>query len=598
MPPTALAPDTTDSQPWSARWIVPRLLVIKGADEGRQFELTAPVVGVGRDPANGIRLHDTEVSRRHAEFRQVEDGYSLRDIGSANGTYVNNKPIEETVLQPGDHIQFGQSVLVYSAGRSERSAAGDLANRISMIARPDRGESPAIVKAIGETEGSRILARPDTAGTEWLKNALANLGIMYEAIQAVSHILDIDQLLERIMDLIFRSIAADRGCVMLINSDTGEFEPKAARWREGVDRKDKITLSRTIMDYVLRERQGVLVADAAQDERFASGQSIVRFGIVEALCVPMKGRHDTLGVLYLDTRCASRDAAWRGGATTKFTEDHLALAIAIGHQAALAIEETRYHQAMLQAERLAAIGQAIAALSHHIKNILQGLRSGSDILKMGLTEKSDELLQQGWRIVEKNQGKIYNLVMDMLSYSKEREPAIEETDLNQVIRDVVELLHPRARELNIRLEAALDGKMGRVPCDSEGIHRAVLNIVGNAFDAVEGVEGACVTLNTERDNEAGFATLTIHDNGVGIPPEKVQDIFKPFVSTKGAKGTGLGLAVSRKVLREHGGDILVESAPGKGSSFSLRLPLKSPLSNDGSGSGFNHLTLKAHLEPD
>ncbi len=129
----------------------------------------------------------------------------------------------------------------------------------------------------------------------------------------------------------------------------------------------------------------------------------------------------------------------------KFTEDHLALAIAVAHQAALAVEETRYHHAMVQAERLAAIGQTIAALSHHIKNILQGLRSGSDIIKMGLKEKNDDLIQQGWRIAEKNQGKIYDLVMDMLSYSKDRVPAVETTDLNDVVREVVELLAPRPR---------------------------------------------------------------------------------------------------------------------------------------------------------
>jgi len=114
----------------------------------------------------------------------------------------------------------------------------------------------------------------------------------------------------------------------------------------------------------------------------------------------------------------------------RFTEDHLKLAGAVAHQAALAVEETRYHQALLQAERLAAIGQTIASLSHHIKNILQGLRSGSEILKMGLKDKDDRLIQQGWRVAEKNQGKIYDLVMDMLSYSKEREPAVEMTDLN------------------------------------------------------------------------------------------------------------------------------------------------------------------------
>src|SRR5262249_22521916 len=280
-------------------------------------------------------------------------------------------------------------------------------------------------------------------------------------------------------------------------------EPKAVRWREGMDRQEKITISRTIMDYVLREKQGVLVTDASQDERFASGQSIMRYGIVEAICVPMKGRHETLGVLYLDTRCATRDATLKEGATAKFTEDHLALAIAIGHQAALAIEETNYHQAMLQAERLAAIGQAIAALSHHIKNILQGLRSGSEILKMGLTDHSEDLLQQGWRIVEKNQGKIYNLVMDMLTYSKEREPAIEETDLNGLVREVLELFEGRLKEVGAKLETHLQENLAPVSADPEGLHRALLNIVTNAIDAVEERKNPLVAVSTvlEADGE-------------------------------------------------------------------------------------------------
>src|SRR5262249_24582211 len=207
------------------------------------------------------------------------------------------------------------------------------------------------------TEGSRILAQPDKAQGPWLKNALANLGVMYEAIQAVSHILDVNQLLERIMDLIFRSIEADRGCIMLRNPDDGQFEPQAARWREDADHQEKIAVSRTIMDYVLREKQGVLVSDATQDERFNAGQSIVRFGIREVIFVPMKGRHETLGVLYLDTRSTAKDLVEANNPDGKFSEDHLKLAAAIAHQAALAVEETRYYQAMVQAERLAAIGQ-------------------------------------------------------------------------------------------------------------------------------------------------------------------------------------------------------------------------------------------------
>jgi signal transduction histidine kinase len=578
------------------------LIVIKGADEGKQFELSGDLLGAGRDASNRVRLHDTEVSRRHAEFVRTPEGYRLLDRGSVNGTFVNNQSIRDVLLQPGDQIQIGQTVLVYSAGgaagAADTSTASDLARRISLISRQDVELSSAIVKSIGEGEGGRILSRPDEVQGPWLKNALANLGIMYEAIQAVSHILDLEQLLERIMDLIFRSLDADRGCIMLRRGELlsaepepahqseaspptpDEFEPKAVRWRQPPGPDAIIPVSRTIMDHVLREKQGILVSDAAQDERFSPSQSVVRHGIREVICVPMKGRHETLGVLYLDT--AGRrpaEAAERGPLTRQFTGDHLALAIAIAHQAALAVEETRYYQALVHAERLAAIGQTIAALSHHIKNILQGLRSGGEILTLGLQDKDFGLLTQGWKIVEKNQGKIYDLVMDMLSYSKEREPSTEETDLNAVCRDVLELLQARAAERGVRLTSMLAADLGVVPVDPEGLHRALLNIVGNALDAVEDTADPQVRVETLREgpidrDKNGWVRIQVKDNGHGIPEDKLADIFRPFVSTKGSRGTGLGLAVSRKILREHGGDILVQSQPGRGSTFILRLPLR------------------------
>jgi signal transduction histidine kinase len=562
-----------------------RLVVIKGADEGKQFDLTDEVVTVGRDASNIVRLHDTEVSRRHAEFRRVDDGYTVVDKGSANGTFVNSRRVQEMLLQAGDQVIVGQTTLVYSTGVVQaREENTDLAEKISMITRHDLELSSAIIKTIAESEGSRILSQPDK-GSPWLKNALANLTIMYEASQAVSHILDLGELLNRILELIFRSITADRGCIMLFNAETHALEPRALHWRDGREDHEPIALSQTVMDYVLREKQGVLCSDAAHDERFTAGQSIVRFGIREVICVPMKGRHETLGVLYLDTHSTARDVVARKSATGKLTEDHLALAGAVAHQAALAVEETRYHQAMVHAERLAAVGQTIAALSHHIKNILQGLRSGNEILKMGITEKNDGLIQHGWKIAEKSQGKIYDLVMDMLSYSKEREPAVEPTDLNQVVKDVIELLEPRAKELGVNLETKLDEHIPIVQVDPEGIHRALLNIVGNALDAVEGRPDPHITVGTRVRAGDAAARIIVLDNGSGISPEKIAEIFKPFVSTKGAKGTGLGLAVSRKILREHGGDITVQSQPAKGSKFTLRIPIKSPLSQDPSITG-------------
>jgi signal transduction histidine kinase len=573
---------------------VPRLIVTKGADEGKQFDLTEERMGAGRDASNRIRLHDTEVSRRHAEFVRSADGYRLLDVGSANGTYVNNQSIRDVLLQPGDRVQIGQTQLVYSVvGARTPELPDDLADRISLIARQDLEFSSAIVKAVGESEGSRILAHPDLVEGPWLKNALANLRIMYEATQAISHILDLEQLLDRVMELIFRHLDADRGCIMLREAplepgaeavaESRDFVPKAARWRDGISRTEKIPVSRTIVDYVLREKQGILISDAARDERFQAVQSIVRFGVREIICVPMKGRHETLGVLYLDTRTPSRaplSGVSRAALPPKFTGDHLELAMAIAHQAALAVEETRYHEAMVQAERLAAVGQTIAALSHDIKNILQGLRSGSEILQMGLQGMDPVLLKQGWKNIEKNQQRIYDLVMNMLGYSKEREPCIEDTDLNAIVQEVLELVAPRAAEKQIQVESKLAEGLPRCPADREGIHRAVLNIVGNGMDAVAEVEEPRIVVATSREPGEGWFRIQVRDNGPGIPPEKLGEIFRPFVSTKGARGTGLGLAVSRKILREHGGDVLVQSQAGQGSLFTLRLPSRSVFASD------------------
>ena len=555
---------------------MPRLLVIKGADEGKQFDLTEAVVSLGRDASNTIRLHDTEVSRRHAEVHRAGAGFRVLDLDSVNGTFVNNHKVTQVDLSAGDCIAIGQTVLVFSTGRDDNAAqTSELAEQINLITRADVELSSAIIKTIGEGEGSRFLMQPENS-SPWLRGALANLTIMYEASQATSHILDIDQLLERILELIFSSVVADRGCILLRHPSSGALEPKALRWRKPEDRQEKFALSRTIVDHALKERIGVLASDAAHDERFSSGQSILQLGIREVICVPMKGRHESIGVLYLDTLTARGDV---GNTKGKFSDDHLALAVAIAHQAALAVEETHYYQAMLQAERLAAIGQTVAALSHHIKNILQGLRSGSDILKMGLKDKNDHLIQQGRRIAEKNQGKIYDLVMDMLNYSKERVPAVEPTDLNEIVKDIGELLEPRAKELNVKLEINFAENLPSVQADPEGIHRALLNIVGNAIDAVEDRPDPQVTVATHLDDE-GWVRIVVLDNGPGIAPEQVGEIFQPFISTKGSRGTGLGLPVSRKILREHGGDIVVQSQVNVGSKFVLKLPIKSMLSPD------------------
>ncbi len=560
---------------------MPSLFVIRGNDQGTRFELQGPSISLGRDVSNVIQLHDTEVSRQHSDIR-VQDGvFTLTDLNSSNGTFVNGKRVQRSTLASGDQVQIGGTLMLFTGPTED--AGEDLAAKIDISSPQISGDESRIIRSLTHEEGSRILQGDvEAPQTSWLARARSNLQVMYRTALAVSHTLDIDQLLQRIMDLVFEWVEADRGCVMLLDPDTKQLTPKVRRTRKGVRAEEKITISKTILDYVMEKNEGVLTSDARQDDRWNPAASIVRMGIREAICAPMQGRYGVVGVIYIDTSTSAHDIFRKGG-SNKFTEDHLKLLIAIAHQAALAVEDTRYYSAMVQAERLAAIGQTVASLSHHIKNILQGIRGGSYLIEMGLAEHDESVVQKGWAIVDKNQNKISQLVLDMLTFSKEREPDLTASNLNQVATEVVELMQSRAKDLGVELHYRPGEPMPLLVFDPEGIHRAALNVVTNAIDAAaetsqegQGTLGGRVEVATFYLPETARLQVLVSDNGPGIPAEHLGKLFSPFVSFKGSRGTGLGLAVSQKIISEHGGRILVDSAPGRGSRFTLEIPAVQP----------------------
>lgn len=549
------------------------LFVIQGRDQGRRYELEAPAVNLGRDTSNTVQLHDTEVSRRHAELRREADQFWLVDLGSSNGTFVNSQRVQRHALRSGDRVQLGRTMMIFTDGRN--APVEDLSDIVDIVGR-NTEDGSRIVRSISHDEGSHVLGGPTGTESPWLARARSNLQIMYRTALAVSHTLDIDQLLERIMELIFEWVEADRGCIMLLDEETHELLPRTRRNRPGVRTDERMVISRTILDYVMENKEGVLTSDAQDDGRWDPAGSIVKLGVREAICVPMQGRYGIVGVIYIDTYTPPERTLPRGRQASslgnRFNEEHLKLMVAIAHQAALAVEDTNYYSAMVQAERLAAIGQTIATLSHHIKNILQGIKSGSWLVDNGLADEKLDIVSKGWRIVEKNQARISNLVMDMLSFSKEREPDLAPADLNETVGDVVELMQQRAADAKVALEFQPQHPLPRFRFDADAIHRAVLNVLTNAIDACEAVHDGRVEVSTVYEAEPQRLIVTIADNGPGIGEEYLPRIFNIFESGKGNRGTGLGLPVTRKILREHGGDVWVESTVGEGSRFTLCLP--------------------------
>lgn len=554
---------------------VASLFVIQGNDQGRRFELRSATTTIGRDVSSPICLHDHEVSRKHAELRPADgNAYRLVDLGSANGTFVNNLPISAVLLNTGDRVQVGQTVLLFSPGPG---AERDLTERVDLLARANPQDRSAIIRSIPHRAGPSSLASADE-NAQWLNARLAHLSVLYQITQAISHILDLKELLPQILRLVFDTIGADRAAILL-GSPAQALVPRAVQWKSTAEPDERLTISQTIVDHVRESGEAVVTTDAPSDDRFIPSQSIVEYSIREAICVPIRGRHTTLGVIYADALGnVATMAAPSPSSRSRFSQEDLTLMMAIGHQAGLAIENTEFHQAKLQSERMAAIGQTMTILSHDIKNILQGLRGGGFLIERGLSQQDEDTVRKGWTIVEKNQNRIYGMVLDMLSLSKEREPGLQPDDLNQTIADVVELVRSRADELNINLHWQADPSLPRLLIDSEALHRAILNLVGNAIDACEGVESARVVVASTWDAAARTAHIIVNDNGAGIAPEEMPTLFQVFASSKGSRGTGLGLAAAEKIVREHGGSINVQSEQGAGTRFDITLPQRD--SND------------------
>ncbi|MBI1304669.1 MAG: FHA domain-containing protein [Phycisphaera sp.] len=498
------------------------LVVVRGPDRGRAFALPdgEPQL-IGRS-TEALEITDPTVSRRHAELTPDAGRWRIRDLESRHGTFVNGVRISGAVtLSAGDRVRCGDSELLLLR----------------------EGESPPL--ASDEAEGRQELDAPGRdAGTEdSTAAAVADLDaarIARELVARAAEPIDADAFLS----LAARALAETLGCeVLALRAADARLEDFVV---PGANEAPSAPLS--------------LVRRAIdRAEPLAAGDEAVG----RVLAAPFGAPGAARGAFLL---------RWTGDtAVQRPRARDIAAVSAAAEVASLALAARGERPARGSQERLALIGETVAALSHSIKNMLQGLRFGADAVDLALSRGELVRAREGWPVLQRNLDRVHALALNMLAWAKERPLEPEPTDANAILREVRELLAPAAARRRVGVLLELDEALPPAALDSPSIHQALTNLVLNAIEAAPERVGM-VTLGSRYDIENDAVVLSVRDNGAGIPDAVRGRLFEPFVSSKGQRGTGLGLAVARKIAERHGGRLEVMETSSRGTVFALTLP--------------------------
>jgi signal transduction histidine kinase len=232
-------------------------------------------------------------------------------------------------------------------------------------------------------------------------------------------------------------------------------------------------------------------------------------------------------------------------------------------------EQLRLKEKLNQAERLAHLGTMVATVSHEIKSPLGIVRSTAEILEKRIRKLAPGSEQLA-RIIVDETIRLNDIVVSFLDFARPQQPKLAEGDINAALDKVLLFLETRLHSQHIELERGLASDLPPIPFDKDLIHRAFLNILVNAMQAVG--ENGAITVTSRQDGQ-DFVKITITNSGPGMDAEKLARIFKPFYTDK-RKGTGLGLAITKNIIDSHQGRIEVESAEGQGATFHLFLPAR------------------------
>jgi len=533
------------------------LRVLNGELAGRTFDVGDEVI-LGRADGCGVTLPDRRLSRRHAAIR-VEDGrLKLEDLSSQHGSYVNGVRTVAGPLNGGDVVGVGETRL-------------RLETKKSAVTRPiqlvqDPGLNPQLVKEV------RPEAKPNL-GTR-------NFGILYEITQAIQSERDADAMLAQVIDQVLDAVSADRGYIATLNDDA-DLIPRSVRHRDEVLARfggDQVAMSRSVADRVISDKCALISGDAAKDERFATTDTVLLNNVQALMAVPIMVGERVLGVFQVE--CHKPDATISESDLDLLTVVASTVGVAIDNMELARLREETIaeleraqsqllatQEQLVLSEQMAAIGRLASGIAHEVKNHLSPFMLADMIAQR---YPDDAEIQDSAQMMIEAQRHIYGLVDEIRLFARgsKADYQMAPADLGELVEGVLRFVSCDAavKKVEISLER-VDEPL--VEMDSSRVPQVLINLLRNAAHATDDGEGRVRVRVLERDNEA---FVDVMDNGRGIPEDVADKIFEPFFSTKGDKGLGLGLDISRKIVEAHGGTLTFNSAVGKGTTFRIALP--------------------------
>lgn len=423
--------------------------------------------------------------------------------------------------------------------------------------------------------------------------------------QLLNSSLDLHHVLETAIDQVIAFVGAERGFILLVDIETKKFVGEAVRnidrealeaTLEDRDQANRAEISRTIVQNVLTTRESIMSVNAMDDPRFAAAVSVQFSNLRSVLCVPLIAQSRLLGIIYLDNRIR----------TALFTEHHLSMLLAFANQAAVAIENARLYANLRRSleERLQlqdalhrqetqrlAVEEAsrlksdfIGYVAHELRNPLTTIRGYVQTLIQDTDGTlGDDVRTEFYEAIEADSDRLLDMINELLDVSRleaGRPLSVAYTEVE--LRPLFEKLVRRHRfykffTRNHRLETDIASDLPAfIEADEDKLNQVFSNLLSNAIKYSPNGGGVTLSARHEIDDHI---TIRVKDEGLGMTEEQAGRLFRQYERVerddiRNIPGTGLGLYLVKHLVELHRGEISCESEPGKGSAFSVRLPIR------------------------